>query len=62
MGGGGDIYNRRAEPVLVSLSDSYSKDEKTSIYDSRPSSSPAYTITDYLSTGYCPKKRYVILS
>ena len=62
MGGGGDVYNRRAELVLVSLSDLYSEDEETSVCDSRPSSSPAYTITNYLSTGYCPKKRYVILS
>ena len=50
-GGGGDgsddVYNGRAEPVLVSLSDSYSKDEIISVYDSRPSSSPAYTATDY---------------
>ena len=26
-GGGDDVYNGRAEPVLVSLSDSYSEDE-----------------------------------
>ena len=26
-GGGGDVYKGRAEPVLVSLSDSYSEDE-----------------------------------
>ena len=44
-----DVYNRRAEPVLVSLSDSYSKDDSISVCDSRPSSSPAYTATDYLS-------------
>ena len=62
MGEGGDVYNGRAEPVLVSLSDSYSEDEETSVCDSGLSASPAYTITDYLSTGYCPKKRYVILS
>ena len=28
MGGSGDVYNRRAEPVLVSLSDSYSDDNR----------------------------------
>jgi len=54
--GGDDIYNGRTEPALVSVSDSYSKDKEISVRDSGPSSSPAYTITDYLSTGYCPKK------
>ena len=49
------MYSGRTEPVLVSVSDSYSKDEEISVCDSRSSSSPAYTITDYLSTGYCPK-------
>ena len=61
MGGGGDVYNGRTEPVLVSLSDSYSEDEEISVCDSGPSSSPAYTITDYLSAGYCPKEMYMIL-
>ena len=37
------------------MSDLYSEDKEISVYDSGPSSSPAYTITDYLSTGYCPK-------
>ena len=50
-GGGGegseDVYNGRAEPVLVSLSDSYSEDEAILISDSRYSSYPAYTATDY---------------
>ena len=54
--GGDDVYNGKTEPVLVSVSDSYSEDEKISIGDSRLSSSPTYTITDYLSTDYCPKK------
>jgi len=45
--GGDDVYNGRAEPVLVSLSDSYSDDEAISVSDSRYSSYPAYTITDY---------------
>jgi len=49
------VYNGKTEPALVSVSDSYSEDEIISICDSRPSSSPAYTITDYLSTNYCPK-------
>ena len=44
MGGGGDVYNGRAEPVLVSLSDSYSEDEEISVCDSGPSSCPVYTI------------------
>jgi len=46
-GGGGDVYKGRAEPVLVSLSDSYSEDEEISVCDSGSSSSPAYTVTDY---------------
>ena len=58
-GGGGvrgeDVYSGRTEPALVSVSDSYSKDEEISVCDSGPSSSPTYTITDYLS-GYCPKE------
>jgi len=45
--GGEDVYNGRAEPVLVSLSDWYSEDEAISISDSRYSSYPAYTATDY---------------
>ena len=45
--GGDDVYNGRAEPVLVSLSDSYSEDDSISVCDSRPSSCPAYTITGY---------------
>jgi len=44
-GGGGvgsdDMYRKRVEPVLVSLSDSYSED-KISVCDSRSSSCPAY--------------------
>ena len=54
-GGGGDVYRGKTEPVLVSVSDSYSEDEEISVCDSGPSSSSAYTITDYLSTDYCPK-------
>ena len=54
-GGGGDVYRGKTEPVLVSVSDLYSEDEEISVCDSGPSSSPTYTITDYLSTGYCPK-------
>ena len=55
--GGEDVYSGKAEPMLVSLSDSYSEDEEISVCDSRPSSSPTYTITDYLSTGYYPKEK-----
>ena len=51
------MYSGKAEPVLVSLSDSYSEDEEISVCDSGPSSSPAYTVTDYLPTGYCPKEK-----
>jgi len=53
--GGEDIYKGKTEPALVSVSDSYSKDKIISVCGSRPSSSPAYMITDYLSTDYCPK-------
>jgi len=53
--GGDDVYRGKTEPALVSVSDSYSEDEEISVCDSGPSSSPAYTITDYLSTSYCPK-------
>ena len=60
--GGDDVYRGRTEPALVSVSDSYSKDEEISVSDSGPSSSPAYTITDYLSTDYCSKEMYAILT
>ena len=53
--GGEDVYKGKTEPALVSVSDSYSEDEIISVCGSRPSSSPAYTLTDYLSTDYCPK-------
>ena len=54
--GGDDVYRGKTEPALVSVSDSYSEDEIISVCDSGPSSSPTYTTTNYLSTGYCPKK------
>ena len=47
--GGDDVFSGKTEPALVSVSDSYSKDEIISVCDSRPSSSPAYTATDYFS-------------
>ena len=53
--GGEDVYSGNTEPALVSVSDLYSEDEEISVGDSGPSSSPTYTLTDYLS-GYCPKK------
>ena len=56
------MYIGKTEPALVSVSDSYSEDEEISVSDSRPSASPAYTITDYLSTDYCPKEMYAILT
>ena len=49
------MYKGKTEPALVSVSDLYSKDEEISVGDSGPSSSPTYTLTDYLS-GYCPKE------
>ena len=45
------MYNKRAEPVLVSLSDLYLEDDSISISNSRPSLSPVYT-----ATNYCLKK------
>ena len=54
-GGSGDVYKGKTEPALVSVSDSYSEDKEISVCDSGPSSSPTYTITNYLS-GYCPKE------
>ena len=45
--GGDDVYSGRAELMLDSVSDSYSEDDSISVCDSRPSSCPAYTITDY---------------
>jgi len=47
--GGEEVYSGRAEPVLVLLSDLYSEDNSISVCDSRPSLSPAYIATDYLS-------------
>jgi len=43
-GGGGDVYNGKTEPVLVSVLDSYSEDDAISVGDSRYSSYPAYTV------------------
>ena len=61
--GGEDVYSGRAEPVLVSLSDSYSEDKEISVCDSGPSSSPAYTITDYFyQLATVLRKRSTILS
>ena len=57
--GGEEVYSGNTKPALVSVSDSYSEDEIISVCGSGPSSSPTYTITDYLSTGYCPKKRCI---
>ena len=48
-GGSGDMYKGSAEPVLVLLSDSYSNDDEISVSDSRYSSYPAYTDTDYFA-------------
>jgi len=68
-GGSGDMYKGRAEPMLVSLSDSYSNDKAISVSDSRYSSYPAYTVTDYFyqltttlrkSKLFCPKKDILI--
>ena len=63
---GGDIvYRESVEPVLVSLSNLYSDDDEILVSNSRYSSYPAYTNTDYfalLTTALkkciqlCPKK------
>jgi len=68
-GGDDDVYKRSAESVLVLLSDLYSDDDKISVSDSRYSSYPAYTDTDYfalLTTAlkkciqFCPKKNVLL--
>ena len=43
VGSNGDVYKRRVKPMLVLLLDSYSKDNKISVGNSRYSSYPAYT-------------------
>jgi len=61
--GGEDVYNGKTEPALVSVSDSYLEDEAISISNSRYSSYPAYTATDYFYTPTTAlKKRYTILT
>ena len=42
--GGKEVCNGNAEPVLDSVSDSYSEDDIISVGDSRYSSYPAYTV------------------
>ena len=46
--GGGDsgeeVYNGSMELVLVSLSNSYSDEDRFSVDDNKPSSYPVYTI------------------
>ena len=68
-GGDDDVYKRSVEPVLVLLSDLYSDDDKISVSDSKYSSYPAYTDTDYfalLTTAlkkciqFCPKKNVLL--
>jgi len=68
-GSSGDVYKERAEPMLVSLSGSYSDDKAILVYDSKYSSYPVYTVTDYfyqLTTAlrkgklFCPKKDILI--
>ena len=59
--GGEDVYNGKAEPVLVSVSDLYSDNDAISVSDSRYSSYPAYTDTDYfyrLTTALRKCKRF----
>ena len=59
--GGEDVYNGKAKPVLVSVSDLYSEDDTISVSDSRYSSYSAYTDTDYfyrLTTALRKYKRF----
>ena len=57
------MYNGKTKPVLVSVLDSYSEDEAILISDSRYSSYPAYTATDYFYTPTTAlRKRYTILT
>ena len=56
--GSGDVYKESVKPVLVLLSDLYSDDNKISVSDSKYSSYPAYTDTDYFAL----KKIYMMLS
>ena len=67
--GGKDVYSGKAEPMLVLISDSYSDDDAILVSDSRYSSYPAYTDTDYfyrLTTALrkckrcCPKKNVLL--
>jgi len=61
--GGEDVYKGKAEPVLVSVLDLYSNNNAISVSDSRYSSYPTYTATDYfyrLTTALM--QAYVILS
>ena len=59
--GSDEMYNSKTESALVPVLDLYSEDKIISVCDSRPSSSPAYTITDYLSTAAL-KEKYTILT
>ena len=63
------MYKGKAEPVLASVSDSYLDNEAILVSDSRYSSYPAYTVTDYFyqpTTAlrkdklFCPKKDVLI--
>ena len=45
--GGVDVYNGKAKPMLVSVSDSYSDNDAILVSDSRYSSYLTYTDTDY---------------
>ena len=56
--GGENVYSRSTEPVLVSLSNLYSDNERISVDNSRPSSCSTYTILlTTSSTDYCPKEK-----
>jgi len=46
--GGDDVYKGSTEPMLVLLFDSYS-DDKILVSNSKYSSCPAYTVTDYFT-------------
>jgi len=53
-----EVYRERAEPMLVSLSNSYLKLNSISVCISGFSSSPtSYFLLTIFSTDYCPKEK-----
>jgi len=57
---GDNMYRGSVEPILVSLSNSYSDDDEILVSDSRYSSYPAYTDTDYFALLTTALKKYIL--